>query len=132
MSALFAATYPDRVSYLILFAGYVRRPDVNFDEMLRERVRLWGTGAMMQRAAPSLAADPDAVAAFAKLERLSASPGAVKSFTQLNWQIDVGLILPVVRVPTLVLHRRTDAVIPVELGRELAAANPRRQIHRIS
>ncbi|MEA2899556.1 MAG: hypothetical protein QOJ84_5171 [Bradyrhizobium sp.] len=124
MSALFAATYPDRVSHLILFAGYVRRPDPNFDEMLRERVTLWGTGAMMKRAAPSLAADPDAVAAFAKLERLSASPGAVKSFTQLNFQIDVGLILPAVRVPTLVLHRQTDAVIPVELGRELAAQIP--------
>ena len=124
MSALFAATYPDRVSSLILFAGYVRRPKLNFDEMLQERVTLWGTGAMMKRTAPSQAADPDAVAAFAKLERLSASPGSVKSFTLLNWQIDVSFILPAVRVPTLVLHRQTDAVIPVELGRELAAQIP--------
>jgi pimeloyl-ACP methyl ester carboxylesterase len=124
MSALFAATYPDRVSSLILFAGYVRRPDLNFDDVLRERVTLWGTGAMMKRAAPSLAADPDDVAAFAKLERLSASPGAVKSFTLLNLQIDVGFILPAVRVPTLVLHRQTDALVPIELGRELAARIP--------
>src|SRR5260370_5980890 len=37
MSALFAATYPDRVSSLILYAGYVRRSDLNLDEVLQER-----------------------------------------------------------------------------------------------
>jgi pimeloyl-ACP methyl ester carboxylesterase len=34
----------------------------------------------------------------------------------LNAQIDVSSILPTVRVPTLVLHRQKDIVIPVELG----------------
>jgi pimeloyl-ACP methyl ester carboxylesterase len=124
MSALFAATYPERVSRLILFGGYVRRRDVNFEEMLQQRVKLWGTGAMMMRVIPSLAADPQAVAQFAKFERLSASPGAVKSFTMLNWQIDVGSILPAVRIPTLVLHRQNDVQVPIELGRELAAHIP--------
>jgi pimeloyl-ACP methyl ester carboxylesterase len=126
MSALFAATYPERVSRLILFGGYVRRRDLNFEEMLQQRVKLWGTGAMMMRVIPSLAADPDAVAQFAKFERLSASPGAVKSFTVLNWQIDVSSILPAVRVPTLVLHRQNDAQVSIELGRELACARAAR------
>src|SRR6202166_2310046 len=44
MSALFAATYPERVSRLILFGGYVRRRDLNFEEILQQRVKLWGTG----------------------------------------------------------------------------------------
>jgi pimeloyl-ACP methyl ester carboxylesterase len=121
MSALFAATYPDRVSRLILFGGYVTRRDVILEELLEQRVKLWGTGAMIKRVAPSLAAKPDAVAQFAKFERLSASPGAVKSFTVLNSQIDVSSILPAVRVPTLVLHRQGDVQVPIELGRELAA-----------
>jgi pimeloyl-ACP methyl ester carboxylesterase len=121
MSALFAATYPDRVSRLILFGGYVTRRDVILEELLEQRVKLWGTGAMIKRVAPSLAANPDAVAQFAKFERLSASPGAVKSFTVLNSQIDVSSILPAVRVPTLVLHRQGDVQVPIELGRELAA-----------
>ena len=121
MSALFAATYPERVSRLILFGGYVTRRDVILEELLEQRVKLWGTGAMIKRVAPSLAANPDAVAQFAKFERLSASPGAVKSFTVLNSQIDVSLILPAIRVPTLVLHRQGDAQVPIELGRELAA-----------
>jgi pimeloyl-ACP methyl ester carboxylesterase len=126
MSILFAATYPERVSKLILCRGYGKRRDLpdNFEELIRERVKLWGTGAMMKRVAPSLAANADAVAQFAKFERLSASPGAVKAFMLLNAQIDVSSILPTVRVPTLVLHRQKDIVVPVELGRELAA-----QIH---
>jgi pimeloyl-ACP methyl ester carboxylesterase len=76
MSVLFAATYPERVSKLILFGGYGRRRDLpdNFEELVRERVKLWGTGAMMKRVAPSLAANADAVAEFAKFERLSAIP----------------------------------------------------------
>jgi len=124
MSALFAATYPERVSRLILFGGYVKRSDMNIMEIVEQRVKFWGTGAMLKRIAPSLAADPAAVAQFAKFERLSASPGAVKSFTMLNWQIDVSSILPAVRVPTLVLHRQGDLQIPVEHGRELAACIP--------
>jgi pimeloyl-ACP methyl ester carboxylesterase len=124
MSALFAATYPERVSRLILFGGYVKRSDMNIAEIVEQRVKVWGTGAMLKRIAPSLAADPAAVAQFAKFERLSASPGAVKSFTMLNSQIDVSSILPAVRVPTLVLHNRGDVQIPVEHGRELAACIP--------
>src|SRR5438270_894218 len=61
---------------------------------------------------------------LAKFERLSASPGAYRSFTLLNASIDVRPILPAVRVPTLVLHRRTDTLIPVEAGRSLAAQIP--------
>jgi len=124
MSALFAATYPERVSRLILFGGYVPRRDLNIAEKVEQRVKFWGTGAMLRRVAPSLTADPAAVAQFAKFERLSASPGAVKSFTMLNSQIDVSSILPAVRVPTLVLHNQGDLQVPVEQGRELAACIP--------
>jgi class 3 adenylate cyclase/pimeloyl-ACP methyl ester carboxylesterase len=122
MSALFAATYPERVSRLILFGGYVNRRDLSgtIEERVLQRAKLWGTGAMIKTIAPSLATDPDAVARFGKFERLSASPGAVKSFVRLNALIDVSSILPTVRVPTLVLHRQGDVQVPVELGRELA------------
>ena len=125
MSVLFAATYRERVSKLILCGGYGRRdlPD-DFEEVISKRVQLWGTGATMKRVTPSLAANADAVAQFAKFERLSASPGALRSSQLLNAQIDVSSILPTVHVPTLVLHRQKDGVVPVDLGRKLAA-----QIH---
>jgi class 3 adenylate cyclase len=79
---------------------------------------------MLKTLVPSLAENSDAVAQFGKFERLSATPGAAKMFALLNLQIDVSSILPTVRVPTLVLHRKDDAQIPVELGRELASLIP--------
>jgi pimeloyl-ACP methyl ester carboxylesterase/class 3 adenylate cyclase len=126
MSVLFAATYPERVSHIILFGGFARFADYagDIEERIRQRVKHWGTGAGISAIMPSLAANPDAVAVFAKFERLSASPGAVRAVMQMNALIDVRSILPSVRVPTLVLHRQNDALVPVEQGRELAMRIP--------
>ena len=126
MSILFAATYPERVSRIILFGGFARFVDYagDVEERIRQRVKHWGTGARIKARIPSLAADPDAVALFAKFERLSASPGAVRAVMQMNALIDVRSILPSVRVPTLILHRQNDALVPVEQGRQLAERIP--------
>jgi class 3 adenylate cyclase len=58
------------------------------------------------------------------MERLSASPGAIKAATLLNAQIDVRPILPTIRVPTLVMHRSRDRLVPLEAGRKLAGQIP--------
>lgn len=122
MSALFAATYPERVSHLILFGAYTR--SFATEDMIAHRMKLWGTGGIINGLMPSLATNPDVVALVAKAERLSASPGAFRAFSLLNTLIDVRSVLPDVRVPTLVLHRRTDALIPIEFGRNLASQIP--------
>jgi class 3 adenylate cyclase/alpha-beta hydrolase superfamily lysophospholipase len=124
MSALFAATYPERVSQLILYGGFARGADLwgsdsSMEKVLR-RFKHWGSGGLIKGVIPSLAENQDAVSQFAKFERLSASPGAYKAIVLLNMLIDVSAILPTVRVPTLVLHRRNDALIPVKWGRDLA------------
>lgn len=128
MSALFAATYPDRVSHLVLIGGFARAadrsaPDV-WEATVAQLLKNWGTGAMLKAALGSQTTDPESVALVAKFERLSSSPGAFKTIMLLNRQIDVTSILPTVRVPTLVLHRRTDAQMPVQFGRDLAAQIP--------
>jgi pimeloyl-ACP methyl ester carboxylesterase len=127
MSVLFAATYPERVVQLVLFGGFASAPFLSNDleERIARVVKAWGTGEMMKTVIPSQATSQDAVSQFAKLERLSASPGAVRAIGLLNAQIDIRPILPTVQVPTLVLHRRTDARAPIELGRDLAAQIPR-------
>ena len=122
MSAFFAAANPERVSKLILFGGFAKA--FLTEEAVSQRMKIWGTGAVMSRAFASLSTNPDAVKLLAKFERLSASPGTAKAYMLLNRQIDVTSILPNVRVPTLVLHRRTDALVPIERGRELAALIP--------
>jgi pimeloyl-ACP methyl ester carboxylesterase len=126
MSALFAATYPERVSKLILFGGFAETATLSSDweERIARRVRVWGTGDLIKMIWPSRAMNQDAINLIAKFERLSASPGAIKAIMLLNTQINVRRILPTVRVPTLVLHRRGDAMVPVELGRSLATQIP--------
>src|SRR5258708_26596835 len=128
MSALFAATYPERVSHLILFGGFACFNDLfgtaNPQETITKRMKFWGTGVFVKSAIPSQSENQDAINQFAKLERLSGSPGAYRASALLNTQIDIRPALSAVRVPTLVLHRRTDKMIPVALGRDLASRLP--------
>jgi len=130
MSALFAATYPERTSHLIIWGGFARFTNTAdyelmfSEEAILKTAKYWGTGAFIKGVAPSRAKDPAAVAQFAKFERLSASPGAYKAILQQNALIDVRPILSNVRVPTLVLHSRMDALVPVENGRYLASQIP--------
>lgn len=77
MSALFAATYPDRVSQLVLIGGFKRSADRIEQEALDERIaqilKLWGSGAMIKTIVTSLSPNPRATDQFGKFERLSAS-----------------------------------------------------------
>ena len=124
MSVLFAATYPERVSHLILIGGFARAADRMPDDIWQERldrlIKHFGTGEMLKTVAPSQAINPEAISKFAKFERLASSPGALRTILQLNRKIDVTSILPTLRVPTLVLHSKTDIQIPAQLGRKLA------------
>jgi pimeloyl-ACP methyl ester carboxylesterase len=127
MSVLFAATYPERVVQLILFGGFALAPTFLSNDLEQRVARIakaWGTGELMKTVIPSQATNQDAVSRFAKMERLSASPGALRAIALLNAQIDIRPILPTLQVPTLVLHRRTDARVPIEAGRDLAARIP--------
>jgi pimeloyl-ACP methyl ester carboxylesterase len=130
ISVMFAATYPERVSHLILFGSFARfiaAADYPFrpsEEELSRNVDYyadhWGTGVLMPGFLPSYAAEPDVARQYAKLERLSFSPGALKLMVRYNMQIDVRSVLPLVRVPTLVLHRHSDALVKVENSRFVA------------
>src|SRR5258708_8443406 len=75
MSAMFAASYPERVSHLVLFGGFIRYADLfnagDPEQIIPERMKFWGTGAMIRGVIASKAANPEAVSQFAKFERLS-------------------------------------------------------------
>jgi class 3 adenylate cyclase len=126
MSALFAATYPERVSKLLLFGGFAVATSLpgDVEQRLAQRINRWGTGDMIKTVWPSQAMNPDAIEMVAKFERLSASPGAVRANTLLNAQIDVRPILASIQVPTLVMHRKGDLQVPFEAGRNLASQIP--------
>jgi class 3 adenylate cyclase len=126
MSVLFAATYPQRATALVLYGSYARPTHLLSDEEFNKEIelidRLWGTGEyMLTRYMPRGLSDETARRIFARFERQSASPSAVMAIRRMNREIDARHILPAIRVPTLVMHRVGDIAINVELGRYLAA-----------
>jgi len=134
MSILFATTYPERTTALILYGSYARRsaaPDHPFGladaqwEILFERMeREWGSPMGIDVWAPGAAADPNFRTWWANWLKHSASPGAAIAIMRMNREIDVRHILPAVHVPSLVIHRTGDRNIRVEQARYLAEHIP--------
>src|SRR5438132_11951162 len=135
MSILFAATYPERTSDLILYGSIAKgawapdypwapKQDAELDAWLDKLRREWGGPFAIEWWAPSMAHDPRFRDWYAKFLRLGASPGAAVSLVRLNAAIDVRPILPAIRVPTLVLHRVGDHAVNIEEGRYLASHIP--------
>lgn len=126
MSALFAATHPDLTQALILYGGFARftsAPDYPHMGELSDYLRIvkhWGTGRSLKGFAPSLAEDDEIRALWAKGEKLCTTPAGYKRMLETNASIDVRSVLPSIRVPTLVLHQRSDALVPVANGRYFA------------
>jgi class 3 adenylate cyclase/alpha-beta hydrolase superfamily lysophospholipase len=134
MAALFAATYPERTSALVVYGAWARwlrdeeypwAPPRESIEGGFERTREhWGTGASVDLFAPDSAGDRRLRDWTARWERLAASPGAVVALFKMNIEMDVRPVLPTIAVPTLVLHRKDDALIHVGCGRYLAEHIP--------
>jgi len=134
LCSVFAAAYPDRTRALVLYGPPVAFrcfPDYPWaldHEAFASYVRLldasWGTGQLTAMLTPSLANDTAALRWYGKLERQSASPGAAMALARMNQDIDVRSVLPAIRVPTLVLNRSQDPVIPVAAARYVADRIP--------
>ena len=95
-----------------------------FDQFLGLMHARWGEGALVLLNAPSRRDDQAFLQRFARIERASASPGAILALFRADYEIDVRHLLPTVRVPTLVLHRAGDALVPVRAGRYLVEHIP--------
>jgi DNA-binding CsgD family transcriptional regulator len=59
---------------------------------------------------------------FALLQREAATAETAAALLRLVYRLDVRAHLPLVRTPTLVVHRREDRAVPYHLGRQVAAA----------
>ncbi|MDX6532476.1 MAG: hypothetical protein QOF68_220 [Gaiellales bacterium] len=134
LCGMFAATRPDRVSALILYATAARgtqAPDypwqwseAEWQEYLAALASGWGTPSYAKDTLaffnPSLAEDEGLRAWWGKLQRLSASPSSIYAQELVFREMDIRRLLPAIGVPTLVLHRRDDQIEPVGAGRYIA------------
>jgi class 3 adenylate cyclase len=129
MSALFAATYPQRTSAIVLYGSFVgftglRPAAEQVQPWLDAMERSWGQGSGLPIFAPGRVGDQHFKQWWARYQRLAASPGAAATLLRMNFEIDISHVLPAVRVPTLVLHQTGDRAAPVEHGRYMAQEIP--------
>ena len=135
MSALFAATYPDRTEALILYGAYATFLEADgypwgwdrqtFEKWIDALAGLWDDfSPTLFGWAPSMADDPAARRYWTRFVRMGASPAAVVAFTHMIAEIDIRNILSSVRVPTLVIHRKDDRMVDVGAARYLAEHIP--------
>ena len=134
MSALFAATYPERTAGLIIDGSYpsaLRRPgypwghtEESFERALASVIPNWGNPFGIEGYARSQVDNPVVAAWWGSFTQMSASPGDAEALLRMNLQIDIREVIRTIRVPTLVLHAKGDPVAPIEAGRFLAQHIP--------
>jgi DNA-binding SARP family transcriptional activator/pimeloyl-ACP methyl ester carboxylesterase len=132
MSILFAATYPERVTSLILGSASARWSPAPgypcgqhaaemFQAMQDIATHRWGQGATIDWYLPSLAGSPQARDMLARFERMAISPAAFLRMLRMIREIDVRAALSAIGVPTLVIQRIGDRITPPCHGRYLAS-----------
>ena len=134
MSILFATTYPDRCQGLVLygsFASLARDEEQPWGVAVDDQQKFldwidatWGQRLDLELVAPTWADDPTKAEWMATMQRLTGPPRVGIDLMRMVFETDVRHLLPSVRVPTLVLHRRGDRMCPVEGGRLLAERIP--------
>ena len=128
LSALFAATYPDRVTALILSSVSPRgavtmNPELKV-ELLDAIENHWGEGTLLSLYAPSQVGNRAFEEWWGRMQRSAVSPGMARQLMEMIAQTDLTAVLPTIRVPTVVTHQTDDLYIPVDVGREVASLIP--------
>jgi class 3 adenylate cyclase len=135
MAALLAATFPDRISALVLVNSFARwrrapdypigMPDETTEKLIRRWQEHWGfTAEIIALTAPSLADDTHARRWFQRAQRLAMPPGAAAVMFRWITAVDVREVLPSIGAPTLVLHRREARHHRIAFGHYLAEHIP--------
>jgi pimeloyl-ACP methyl ester carboxylesterase len=130
MCMLFAATYPERCTGVVMAGSYARRAwaadhpwglsNEQFLAWIEVIRRDWGGPVGIEQRAPSMAADPAYREWWARWVRLGASPRAAEMIVNMLRDIDVRHILPTIRVPTLILHATKEATVDIRDARYMA------------
>jgi pimeloyl-ACP methyl ester carboxylesterase len=124
-AALFAATHPSRTAALVVLEGAAepiteRTDGLDAEEARAAFVATYGNGEFQHVLNPDMPWNEEIRAAWARHDRLTASPATVALMMPLAAGLGVRAVLPTVRVPTLVVHHTDDAVIPPAWGKDVA------------
>jgi pimeloyl-ACP methyl ester carboxylesterase/DNA-binding CsgD family transcriptional regulator len=121
----FAARFPERVERLVLYGAYADGPSISppaARQAIVAAVRShWGIGSRLLSDVFLGEATGAEREWFTRFQRLATSADAAVALLEQVYRNDVRDELPLVKAPTLVVHRREDRAIPYRLGREVAA-----------
>jgi class 3 adenylate cyclase/pimeloyl-ACP methyl ester carboxylesterase len=125
-AALFAGTHPSRTTALVVLGGYAEAGGTPLvqDDVQAAFVRIWGSGKIHHRGNPDMPWNEEIRAAWARMERLAASPRTLALVRPLAIEVDVRAVLQAIRVPTLVLHHTDCVVVPPAKGKYIAEHIP--------
>ncbi len=134
MAILYAASFPQRVDALILYAGYAssrRREDYPWgrdpewiEQYLAQLDHEWGRGSFLEQMAPSLVGNEAFEEWWGRFERYSSSPGNAVAYATAHIEDDVRELLSAVAVPTLVIQRADDTYRGAGQSRYIAEGIP--------
>ncbi|RBW63334.1 adenylate/guanylate cyclase domain-containing protein [Ruegeria sp. A3M17] len=129
LASLFAAHHPERCQSLILYGAFAKfkswfPTDEALEALFQYIDTAWGSGESLPMFAPSMVGDAAFQQWWGKFESLGANPGAATEIMRMNSEIDITDVLPIIQVPTLVLHRTEDVNVDVTGGRMLAELIP--------
>ena len=135
LAAVFAASHPERVISLVLVGGFARLlqdddyqwgASLEATEEFNRRVgESWGDNAgLLKLWAPSVADDPVAQDHWNRMMVFGGTPATAIAWLRMVQDTDIRGTLPAIRVPTLVLHRADDRIVPVQHGRYLGERIP--------
>jgi pimeloyl-ACP methyl ester carboxylesterase/DNA-binding CsgD family transcriptional regulator len=137
VAVAYAVRHPERVSHLILCGAFVRGwrrrgatpQQMEEGESLIQLMRIgWGSNnpAFRQLFASLMMPDatPEQARWFTDLQHASTSPEIAVRLRTTSYDIDVSHLAPKVTAPTLVLHSRRDAAVPVAEGKLIANLIP--------
>jgi class 3 adenylate cyclase len=134
MALIFAATYPERTTALILWnttARWKAAEDYPFglsveatDNMIEFLAARWGSESMAALVDPTMGVEQQHRRWVARTSRASVTPQGMRALYRTRFEIDARAVLPLIQVPTLILHRRDSPYIPIEHGRYLAEHIP--------
>jgi class 3 adenylate cyclase len=142
LAMLYAASFPERVSSLVLVDAYPRGerstgyPCGLAREVLSGNLVVledrWGEGVLLDFLGPGLASDRELRRRWARYERNSASPRSAAAMVRMMYDSDVRDVLPAISVPTLVIHHADAVRLPICHAEYLADHIPGAKLVRVA
>ena len=124
----YAAKYPERTTHLVLYGTCANRRDLSEEfkaavvSLIRQPDNWAGRRTVISLCASQ--AQIDMLELIAAMAKDTATPEVLAHLVDMPYGLDVAHLCPLVKAPTLVMHRKGDTLVDFKVGVELASLIP--------